>query len=105
MKVLYLTTTGRVSGLPREIEIWFVSAGGNLYLLAEHFHETKWVRNTLADPRVRIRLGDREFAATARVLDHELDRNTWDLAQRLSQEKYGWGDGLPVEISSPEYGG
>ena len=102
MKVLCLTTTGRVSGLPREIEIWFVPAGGNLYLLAEHFHETKWVRNILADPRVRIRLGEKEFAATGRVLDRERDLAAWDEAQRLSQEKYGWGDGLPVEISAPE---
>ena len=34
---LYLTTTGRVSGLPREIEIWFVEANGKYYILAEKF--------------------------------------------------------------------
>src|SRR5438132_181546 len=32
---LYLTTTGRKTGLPREIEIWFVEADGRLYILAE----------------------------------------------------------------------
>ena len=30
----YLTTTGRVSGEPREIEIWFALEGGSLYMLS-----------------------------------------------------------------------
>ena len=29
----YLTTTGRVTGLPREIEIWFALQGATLYML------------------------------------------------------------------------
>ena len=33
---LYLTTTGRVTGKPREIEIWFVESAGKYYVLAEH---------------------------------------------------------------------
>ena len=32
---LYLTTTGRTSGLPREIELWFVLCGQRFYLFAE----------------------------------------------------------------------
>ena len=98
-RVLYLTTTGRTTGLPRRIEIWFVSHEGRLYLLAEHFHKTHWVRNILRDPRVQVRLGEREFAATARVLDHTADRSLWDIAQDLGRKKYDWGDGLPVEIT------
>ena len=98
-QVLYLTTTGRVSGLPREIEIWYVTSGGKLYLLAEHFHKAHWVRNIAANPKVKVRLDGREFEATARALDPERDRKTWDLAQALARKKYGWGDGLPVEIT------
>ena len=30
----YLTTTGRVSGEPREIEIWFALEATTLYMLA-----------------------------------------------------------------------
>ena len=96
--VLYLTTTGRRTGLPREIEIWFVSSEGKLYILAEHFHNARWVQNIQHNPRVRIRLADQEFAATARVLDPDRDRETWDRAQQLARQKYGWGEGLPVEI-------
>jgi deazaflavin-dependent oxidoreductase (nitroreductase family) len=95
---LYLTTIGRVTGQPREIEIWFVESKGNLYILAEHFHDAKWVKNIQHNPRVRVRLGDEHFDATARVLDRDLDQTSWLTAQQLAREKYGWGDGLPVEI-------
>jgi deazaflavin-dependent oxidoreductase (nitroreductase family) len=95
---LYLTTVGRVTGQPREIEIWFVESKGKLYILAEHFHEAQWVKNIEHHAQVRVRVGDREFDGTARVLDPERDREAWQTAQRLANEKYGWGEGLPVEI-------
>lgn len=98
LDVLYLTTIGRRTGSRREVEIWFVADGERLYVLAEHFHKTQWVKNIDRNPRVRIRLRDREFPATARILDQEADRDTWRLAQDLARGKYGWGDGLPVEI-------
>ncbi len=102
---LYLTTSGRKTGLPREIEIWFVAATGRFYILAEHFHRTQWVKNIARNPRVRVRVGtrdSREFEATARALDRERDAEAWRTAQRLSQQKYGWGEGLPVEITPVE---
>ena len=95
---IYITTTGRSTGLPREIEIWFVEADAKYYILAEKFHEAHWVRNIAKDPRVRVRLDDRHFDATARALDPERDAAAWRRAQDLAREKYGWGDGLPVEI-------
>jgi len=99
LQYLYLTTTGRVTGLPRQVAVWFVAANGKLYILAEHFHKAQWVQNIARNPLVRVRLGDREFSATARALDPERDKETWRLAQKLEAEKYGWGDGLPVEIT------
>lgn len=96
---LYLTTTGRTSGLPREIEIWFVEADGKYYILAEKFHEANWVQNIAKNPSVKVRLGDSLSEATARALDPKLDAEAWKRAQDLEREKYGWGDGLPVEIS------
>ncbi|HEV2177076.1 MAG TPA: nitroreductase family deazaflavin-dependent oxidoreductase [Terriglobia bacterium] len=98
-KFLYLTTTGRKSGLPREIEIWFVEHEGQYYILAEHFHRAHWVRNIERNPRVRVRVDGRERGATARVLDPERDREAWQRVQELAREKYGWGEGLPVEIT------
>ena len=95
---LYLTTIGRISGQPREIEIWFVESNGKFYILAEHFRDAQWVKNIERNSRVRVRVGDREFEGTARVLDPERDLKEWETAQRLANEKYGWGEGMPVEI-------
>ncbi len=100
--MLYLTTTGRVSALPRQIEIWFVESGGKLYLLAEHFHRAHWVQNIQHNATVKVRIGQREWTATACVLDPDRDREKWELAQGLCRQKYGWGDGLPVEITLSE---
>ena len=99
LQVLYLTTTGRVSGQPREIEIWFVEKDGRLYILAEHFRKANWVRNVERDPRVRISLGDRQFGAAGRVLDPARDSAQWNAVQQLARDKYGWGEGLPVEFT------
>jgi deazaflavin-dependent oxidoreductase (nitroreductase family) len=99
LPVLYLTTIGRSSGLPRQIEIWFVTSGGRFYLLAEHFRRANWVRNIERNPRVRVRIGGQDREATARILDEAADAETWRMAQDLGRAKYGWGDGLPVEIT------
>ena len=99
---LYLTTTGRKTGLPRKIEIWFVALEDRFYILAEHHDRTQWVKNIRRNPRVRVRIGRREtpeFDATACALDPERDAELFQAAQRLSREKHGWGDGLPVEIT------
>ena len=96
---LYLTTTGRKTGLPREIEIWFIRREGKFYIFAEHFHKTQWVKNLLQNDRVKVRVGEVESMAAARVLDPERDRALWEETQAAAREKYGWGDGLPVEIA------
>ena len=95
---LYLTTIGRKTGLPREIEIWFVEFDGKYFVLAEHGERADWVKNIRANPRVHVRLADQSFDATARVLDKERDQVMYDQAQQLEREKYGWGAGLPIEI-------
>jgi deazaflavin-dependent oxidoreductase (nitroreductase family) len=95
---VYVTTTGRVSGRPRTIEIWFVRHRDFLYIFAEHFERANWVRNIRNDPRIKIRLSTHEGDATARVLDAERDADIWTTVKDLARKKYGWGDGLPVEI-------
>jgi deazaflavin-dependent oxidoreductase (nitroreductase family) len=98
-EVLYLTTTGRRTGRPREIEIWFTERDGRHYLIAEHLWETHWVQNVLADPRVSIRVGDEAFPARARVIDVTAEPDLHQQVQALSEAKYGWGDGLVVELT------
>ena len=98
-KYLYLTTTGRRSGRPRQIEIWFTRHGGRYYLVAEHGRRAQWVQNLLAKPAVRVRVGSRRFRAAARVVDHARERALVAEVRRRSEAKYGWGDGLVVEIA------
>jgi deazaflavin-dependent oxidoreductase (nitroreductase family) len=64
---LYLTTTGRVTGQSREVEIWFAEHGGHFYLVAER-ESANWVRNIQSQPQVKVRVGDTEFNAIARVV-------------------------------------
>jgi deazaflavin-dependent oxidoreductase (nitroreductase family) len=104
-KVLYLTTTGRKTGLPREIEIWFVVYCNRFYLFAETREAAAWVKNIRRNPEVEVRIEEQRIGATAHVLDRELDQERWAQVAALADHKYGWGDGLPVEISpstSPE---
>ena len=70
---LYLTTTGRKTGLSREIEIWFVELDGRLYVLAEHGYRAHWVQNVLANSSVTVRLSGTRWKAIGRVLDSEHD--------------------------------
>jgi deazaflavin-dependent oxidoreductase (nitroreductase family) len=97
-KYLYLTTTGRRTGRPREIEIWFTQRGGRYYLVAEHRERAQWVKNLRAAPRVAVRVGRRSFAAHARVVDAKAEPELARAARQLSEKKYGWGNGLVVEL-------
>jgi deazaflavin-dependent oxidoreductase (nitroreductase family) len=62
----YLTTTGRSTGLPREIEIWFALLGRTVYLLSGGGERAHWVRNLRRQPRAVVRIGDQCFEVTAR---------------------------------------
>jgi deazaflavin-dependent oxidoreductase (nitroreductase family) len=98
-QVLYLATVGRRTGLPREIEIWFVVWGQCFYLFAETREAAGWVKNIRRNPKVTVRIGEWHSDATARVLDRHADRKLWDQVAAIANHKYGWGDGLPVEIA------
>ena len=97
-KYLYLTTTGRRTGRAREIEIWFTEDAGRYYLVAEQGEAAGWVKNLRAQPRVSIRVGGRMRAATAHVLHPVRAAARVRAARARSEAKYGWGDGLVVEL-------
>ena len=95
---LYLTTTGRRTGIAREIEIWFTELGGHFYIIAEHGERANWVRNIGTNPRVHVRVGDRRFEGSARLVADEREPELARAVKALSDVKYGWSDGLIVEI-------
>lgn len=81
----YLTTTGRVSGRPHTIEIWFALEGRTLYMLAGSRDGADWVRNLRRNPEVTVRIRDQVFDAQARVVE---DTQEDALARRLVVGKY-----------------
>ncbi len=103
---LYLTTTGRKSGESRQIEIWFAARGGCYYLVSERRERSHWVQNILCDSRVGFSVGRRgdmsavrpECTATARVIEAESEPELAREVSALMDAKYGWSDGLIVEI-------
>jgi deazaflavin-dependent oxidoreductase (nitroreductase family) len=91
----YITTTGRRTGNPHRIEIWFAAAPGSrtIYVLAGGRERADFVRNAMVTPRVTVRIGETEGEATARVVDPDTDEDA--LARRLLLAKYqapGAGD-------------
>ena len=98
---LYLTTRGRKSGRSREIEIWFTHRDDRFYVIAE-YATSDWVQNIRTDPAVRVRVGGKTFSAQARIILAEKDLDLNRAVQELSREKYGWGDGLVVELIPDE---
>ena len=101
----YLTTTGRHSGQPHRIEIWFALADGVAYLLSGGGDRSDWVRNLTISPDVTLEIGGQKRTTRARVVT---DPTEDALARRIVVEKYrpryrgdldDWGKtSLPVAI-------
>jgi deazaflavin-dependent oxidoreductase (nitroreductase family) len=62
----YLTTTGRRTGAPHEIEIWFATDGTTIWMISGGRDRSDWVRNLLAAPAARIRIAGETYAVVAR---------------------------------------
>jgi deazaflavin-dependent oxidoreductase (nitroreductase family) len=97
-----LTTTGRSSGEPREIRIWFAAVDDRVFMLAGDREHAHWVRNIVANARVRVRIGKRTFEGIGRLVEGEADD---PIARDAIAAKYGtkwltrWlRESLPVRI-------
>ncbi len=101
----YLTTTGRKTGKPHKIEIWFVELDGCYYLCSGGGASADWVKNIRANPEVTFHLGtnmaqrpQQRHTGAGRVLDGEEDEVLQEQVRDLFLSKYRWGTGLFVEI-------
>src|SRR5215213_11064023 len=83
----YLTTTGRVTGEPHEIEIWFALAPETrtLYMLSGGGDRSDWVKNVRRDPDVAVRIAGEHYSGSAREAK---DAQEDELARRLLVDKY-----------------
>ncbi len=90
----YLTTTGRVSGRPHKIEIWFGNNEDIIYLLSGGGMESDWAKNISANPSVSVRIAAHHFMGTARLVTEAAEDG---LARRLLAAKYyRWREGRPL---------
>lgn len=101
----YLTTTGRKSGQPHRIEIWFGVDQDRMFLMAGGRDTSDWVKNLIANPNVTVELGGEIRHGVAYVIGE--DSSVDALVRDLLVDKYGsdrdladWKKrSLPVVIS------
>ena len=86
----YLTTTGRITGRPHEIEIWFGARGQSIYLLSGS-HSSDWLKNLRREPAVSVRIDEHVFSGTARLVGEKEEEMA---ARYILAEKYQeWEEG------------
>lgn len=87
-----IVTTGRGTGSPHEIEIWFGVMDGAMYLISGNGSSADWYLNMLAEPIVTVKLAGEQWIGRARaVTDVDERRRCGD----LMGAKYVW-DGDPA---------
>ncbi len=91
----YLTTVGRHTGRPHEIEIWFGADGDTIYLMNGSGNRATaghadWVKNLQADPSVRVRIGGEQFTGIARTVPFDSEEH--ERARELLVPKYERAD-------------
>lgn len=84
----YLTTTGRVTGRPHQIEIWYARDGDTAYLLSGGGNRSDWVRNLTRSRTCTLRWERDEppIPARARLLTEPTEEA--DRARLLLFTKY-----------------
>ena len=69
-----LLTTGRRTGQPHRIEIWFGVVDDTMYLISGNAEGADWFRNLQAEPRVTVELDGATHAGVARVVTDRAER-------------------------------
>lgn len=103
----YLTTTGRLTGDPHRIEIWFGVTDGRIFLMSGGRDRSDWVKNLIASPTVSIEIDGEVRDGIARVIQPDEPEDA--IARQLLVAKYqktdelqNWKrDALPVIIAFP----
>ena len=81
----YVTTTGRVTGKPHTIEIWFGLKENTIYLLSGNKDKSDWVKNMVKNPSVTVRIARKTFIAIARIVE---DKEEEMMARNMLADKY-----------------
>jgi uncharacterized pyridoxamine 5'-phosphate oxidase family protein len=95
---LYLDSIGWKTAKRHRIEIWFVENDKKYYVVSERNKRAHWVQNILHNPNISFTVDDKSFYGYARLIDGrelELISNV----SRSMNKKYGWSNGLIVELN------
>lgn len=99
---LYLITMGWRTGKQHKIEIWFVEYNGKYYVISERHERAHWVQNIISNPKVSFAVDNNNtFEGTARLIDRDKDPELVAIVSNLMNAKYGWSEGLIVELVPP----
>jgi len=101
-----ITTIGRRSGNPHEIEIWFGVIDDTMYLISGNGPNADWYRDALADPHVAVRLAGAVHRGVARAVTdpderHRVgdlmgDKYRWDGDASIGLTRHAWCYEVPV---------
>lgn len=101
-----LTTLGRLSGKPHEIEIWFGVIDGTMYLISGNGSNADWYRNALEDSHVSVRLAGETHEGIARAVSDPDERQRvgdlmgakypWDGDSSIGLTRQAWCYDVPV---------
>ena len=94
-----MSTLGWKSGKQHRIEIWFVEHNGRYYVLSERGENAHWVQNIVHNSAVSFSISDRAYDGEARVVSSDKEPALAAKIAGLMKEKYGWGDGMIVELT------
>ena len=84
-----ITVTGRKSGRPISVPVWFVLEDGTLYLLPVNGSDTHWYKNVLEKPSIRIDAG--HDTAELRAVPVTDPKQVASVAEKF-RAKHGAGD-------------
>jgi deazaflavin-dependent oxidoreductase (nitroreductase family) len=86
-KFIHLTTTGRRTGNPHTVELWFAASGVKVYLSHEG-KQTDWMKNIKKNGAVAFEIGGKHFTGNARLLDDGTEE-AWTGKVALYEKYYG----------------
>lgn len=92
----YVTTKGRRTGNPHEVEIWFGVVDDTLYLISGNGPKADWYRNALANPDVTVRIDADTRAGVVRAVTDGAERRS---VGELMGEKYPWDGDASIGLT------
>jgi deazaflavin-dependent oxidoreductase (nitroreductase family) len=81
-----ITVTGRSSGRPFSLPIWFALDGNTLYLIPVKGSDTEWYKNVHKTLTLHLEARGKALTATVRILT---DQAQFDQVLELFRNKYG----------------